>query len=133
MEDLQKIQELLSLSESSARILLIHNRWDVSRILELFDRKGKEQLFLEAGLVLDDNDNNSNSNSNNNNDSSFPALSQITCNVCFDDFSKDEFSIMSCGHYYCNNCKFFILWQYHPFFCCFEVILTLYLILLRLD
>ncbi|KAH7660933.1 E3 ubiquitin ligase RBR family protein [Dioscorea alata] len=99
MEDLQKIIEFLSLSESSARILLIHNRWDVTRILELFDRKGKEQLFLEAGLVLDDNNNN-----NNNNDSSFSALSQITCNVCFDDFSKDEFSIMSCGHYYCNNC-----------------------------
>lgn len=129
MEALQKVIEFLSLSESSARILLIHNRWDVTKILELFDRKGKEQLFLEAGLVLDDNNNN-----NNNNDSSFSALSQITCNVCFDDFSKDEFSVMSCGHYYCNNCKFFNLFcSTILFFCCFKVILTLYLILLRLD
>lgn len=128
MEALQKVIEFLSLSESSARILLIHNRWDVTKILELFDRKGKEQLFLEAGLVLDDN------NYNNNNDSSFSALSQITCNVCFDDFSKDEFSVMSCGHYYCNNCKFFNLFcSTILFFCCFKVILTLYLILLRLD
>lgn len=128
MEALQKVIEFLYLSENSARILLIHNRWDVTKILELFDRKGKEQLFLEAGLVLDDN------NYNNNNDSSFSALSQITCNVCFDDFSKDEFSVMSCGHYYCNNCKFFNLFcSTILFFCCFKVILTLYLILLRLD
>ncbi|KAJ0980341.1 hypothetical protein J5N97_008596 [Dioscorea zingiberensis] len=93
MEQLNIMKEILALPENSARILLINHRWDVRRILELFERKGKERLFSEAGVTLHEN-----------NGPSLSSQSTITCNVCFEDFSMDEVSMMSCGHYYCNNC-----------------------------
>ncbi|KAH0467384.1 hypothetical protein IEQ34_004622 [Dendrobium chrysotoxum] len=54
-EDLRKIMELLALSEQHARTLLIHYRWDVERIFELLEQKGKDRLFSEAGLTMSEN------------------------------------------------------------------------------
>ncbi|KAG0490690.1 hypothetical protein HPP92_007553 [Vanilla planifolia] len=40
--DLRKVMELLALSEHNARTLLIHYRWDVERVFELLEQKGKD-------------------------------------------------------------------------------------------
>ncbi|PKU60812.1 putative E3 ubiquitin-protein ligase ARI1 [Dendrobium catenatum] len=69
--------ELLVLSEQHARTLLIHYRWDVERIFELLEEKGKDRLFSEAGLTMSDN--------------KVIVLSSysdpFTCSICFEDVS----------------------------------------------
>jgi len=95
-EDLRKVMELLVISEQHARTLLIHYRWDVERIFELLEQKGKEQLFSEAGVTIIENRGTDLSSS----------LTMYTCHVCFEDVSPDAATEMDCGHCYCNDCKF---------------------------
>ena len=98
-EVLQKAMDLLGLSERHARTLLIYYRWDVERIFEMLEKKGRELLFWEAGIKIAENKR------------AILACSsdQITCGICFDDVSRDETSMMDCGHYFCIDCKFFSL------------------------
>lgn len=91
--------ELLALREQHARTLLIHYRWDVERIFELLEVKGRERLFLEAGVSAIENKGRVLSSS--------PC--PITCNVCFDEVPPSRVSEMDCGHCFCNECKPFSL------------------------
>ncbi|XP_008790210.1 probable E3 ubiquitin-protein ligase ARI2 isoform X1 [Phoenix dactylifera] len=93
-EDLRKVMDLLSLREQHARTLLIHYRWDVERIFELLDQKGKERLFSEAGVtIIQHKDLDLSSSSD-----------PVRCNVCFEDVSSSTVTKMDCGHDYCNDC-----------------------------
>ncbi|KAG8096937.1 hypothetical protein GUJ93_ZPchr0013g36696 [Zizania palustris] len=91
-EDLRKVMELLGLREHHARTLLIHYRWDVERIFELLDQKGRDRLFSEAGIPLQPA-----------NSAGLPS-SEVTCNVCYEDVPLSDASKMDCGHNYCNEC-----------------------------
>lgn len=83
--------------EHHARTLLIHFRWDVERVLELFVEDGKDKLFAAAGVkILDHSD-------------PFPSESCLTCDICIEDKPAIEFTAMDCGHYFCNECKIFFL------------------------
>lgn len=82
------------LKEQHARTLLIHYRWDVERIFELLDQKGRERLFSEAGVTIVENKGLSASSSSG------------TCNVCFESFPPGAVTEMDCGHSFCNDCKF---------------------------
>lgn len=93
-EDLRKVMELLGLREHHARTLLIHYRWDVERIFELLDQKGRDRLFSEAGIPLQPANN-----------AGSPSSTEVTCNVCYDDVPLSDASKMDCGHNYCNECK----------------------------
>ncbi|KAJ6799768.1 putative E3 ubiquitin-protein ligase ARI2 [Iris pallida] len=94
MEDLRKVMELLVISEQHARTLLIHYRWDVERIFELLEQKGKERLFPEAGVTIIEKKG-----------INLPgSTSMYTCNICFEDVSPGEATEMDCGHCYCNGC-----------------------------
>ncbi|KAM0886278.1 hypothetical protein ACQ4PT_029762 [Festuca glaucescens] len=99
-EDLRKVMELLGLKEHHARTLLIHYRWDVERIFELLDQKGRERLFSEAGISLRPANN-----------AGLPSPTEVTCNVCYDDVPLSAASHMDCGHNYCNDCwtEYFIV------------------------
>lgn len=86
--------ELLGLREHHARTLLIHYRWDVERIFELLDQKGRDRLFSEAGIPLQYANN------------AGPASStEVTCDVCYEDVPPSSASEMDCGHNYCNDCE----------------------------
>ena len=87
--------DLLPLGEHHARSLLIHYRWDVERVLAVFVEKGKEQLYADVGVTVVEHDDLSLS--------MFP--SPLTCDICLNDVSTNEMTIMDCGHYFCNNCK----------------------------
>ncbi|CAL9186648.1 unnamed protein product, partial [Musa hybrid cultivar] len=91
-EDLRKVMELLVLKEQHARTLLIHYRWDVERIFELLDQKGRERLFSEAGVTIVETKGLSASSSSG------------TCNVCFESFPPGAVTEMDCGHSFCNDC-----------------------------
>ena len=87
--------ELLGLKEHHARTLLIHYRWDVERIFELLDQKGRDRLFSEAGIPLHYT----------NNAAGPPSSTEVTCLVCYDDVPHSAASKMDCGHNYCNDCE----------------------------
>lgn len=104
--------DLLALREQHARTLLIHYRWDVERIFELLDQKGKERLFSEAGVTIIQHKGLDLSSSD-----------HVECNVCFEYVSRSTVTEMDCGHYYCNDCKSSLLHVKHlqlsPSLCCF--------------
>ncbi|KAG0488995.1 hypothetical protein HPP92_007806 [Vanilla planifolia] len=92
--DLRKVMELLALSEHNARTLLIHYRWDVERVFELLEQKGKDRLFSEAGLTIVENKMIDLSS----------CCDPFTCSICFEEVSPTAVTEMDCGHYYCNEC-----------------------------
>lgn len=99
-EVLGTVMDLLSLREHHARTLLIHYRWDVDKIIAVLIDKGKDQLYEEAGVTTVAI-----------NDFSSQLPSTLTCNVCMEEVSVCEVTIMDCGHYFCNNCwiEYFIV------------------------
>lgn len=86
--------ELLGLREHHARTLLIHYRWDVERIFELLDQKGRDSLFSEAGIPLQYTRN-----------AGPTSSAEVTCNVCYDDVPPSCALEMDCGHSYCSDCE----------------------------
>eukprot|EP00250_Pteridium_aquilinum_P014885 c22261_g1_i1 orf=390-2255(+) len=95
--DLQKVADMLGIKQRHARTLLIHERWDFERLCENLAEKGKDQLFLDAGLPLEA--------------SAAPRTRcseylprAFTCETCFDDVSPEASSTMDCGHTFCNEC-----------------------------
>ncbi|KAG6494994.1 hypothetical protein ZIOFF_042784 [Zingiber officinale] len=91
-EDLRKVMQLLALKEQHARTLLIHYRWDVERIFELLDQKGRDRLFSQEGVPVVDNKGLSTS------------VNPVTCDVCFETVPTDAITEMDCGHTFCNDC-----------------------------
>ncbi|OAY76225.1 putative E3 ubiquitin-protein ligase ARI2, partial [Ananas comosus] len=102
-EDLWSVMDLLSLSEGNARTLLIHYRWDVERIFELLDRKGKHWLFSEAGITIAEKPKHY--------ALSTSSAGPVTCAVCFEKIPSSGVTEMGCGHFYCNGCwtEYFII------------------------
>lgn len=92
--DLQKVADMLGIRQKHARTLLIHGRWDYERLCGNLAEKGREQLFLEAGLSLEA--------------SAAPHKHHVsrpfTCEICFEDVSPEHTNTMDCGHTFCNEC-----------------------------
>lgn len=93
-EDLRKVMELLALSEQHARTLLIHYRWDVERIFELLEQKGRERLFSEAGVTVVERKG----------VELWSSRGVAMCSVCFEEVAASRVTEMDCGHFYCNDC-----------------------------
>lgn len=91
-EDLHRIMDVLSLKEHHARTLLIHYRWDVEKVLAVLVERGKDELYVAAGVSVAEH-------SNLCSPSSFPM-----CEICMDEKPSNEFTTMDCGHYFCNEC-----------------------------
>ncbi|GJN24037.1 hypothetical protein PR202_gb11745 [Eleusine coracana subsp. coracana] len=96
-QDLSTVMNLLNIKQHQARALLIYHRWKIDGICDCFDRKGRERMLRDAGIVLQENN-------------SLPAggsttpIGSVTCNVCFEDYSPNAVSTMDCGHCFCNGC-----------------------------
>lgn len=95
--ELRKVAEMLGIKQRHARTLLIHERWDFVRLCENLAEKGKDQLFLEAGLSSEA--------------SAAPHIRHseyssrpFTCETCFEDVSSEDATTMDCGHTFCNQC-----------------------------
>ena len=84
---------MLSLKEHHARTLLIHYRWDVEKVLAVLVERGRDELYVAAGVSVAEHSDLS---------SSSPFL---MCEICMDEKPADEFTAMDCGHYFCNECK----------------------------
>lgn len=91
-EDLHRIMDVLSLKEHHARTLLIHYRWDVEKVLAVLVERGKDQLYMEAGVKVTEHSN------------SCSSSSLLMCDICIEEKPAKEFTTMDCGHYFCNDC-----------------------------
>uniref|UniRef100_A0A0A9CSL9 RBR-type E3 ubiquitin transferase n=1 Tax=Arundo donax TaxID=35708 RepID=A0A0A9CSL9_ARUDO len=87
---------LLNIKQHQARALLIHHRWRMDCICDCFDRKGRDRMLRDAGIVLQKNNSLAVGGST--------MTMSVTCNVCFEDFSLTFICTMDCGHSFCNNC-----------------------------
>lgn len=100
-KDLLTVMDLLSVSEHHARTLLIHYRWDVDKVIEVYVEKGKSCMFSEAGLSiveLIDLD-------------QLEPSSMVMCIICIENVPAENVTKMDCGHCFCNNCKhLFLYW-----------------------
>lgn len=85
--------DVLAVKEHHARTLLMHYRWDVERIFELLDQKGRDRFFSEAGVTL--------------HKSNISSTGIVTCIICFEEVCEHESTEMDCGHRFCNDCMFF--------------------------
>ncbi|MCL7039926.1 hypothetical protein MKW94_023118 [Papaver nudicaule] len=93
-EELRRVMEFLVLNEHQARVLLIHHCWDIDKLLKTLVEKGKETLFSEAGIFI----------VGPRNLSSTAPSATIACNICTEDCSFNEVTMMDCGHNFCNKC-----------------------------
>ncbi|KAG1348161.1 RBR-type E3 ubiquitin transferase [Cocos nucifera] len=92
-EDLRKVMDVLAIKEQHARTLLIYYQWNVERVYELLERKGREQLCCDAGVSISENKG-----------LDLKSSSPITCGICFEDVAPSKATSMDCGHSYCNDC-----------------------------
>ncbi|KAJ8506710.1 hypothetical protein OPV22_007596 [Ensete ventricosum] len=92
---LRNVMDLLLVSEQQARSLLIYYRWNVQKVYDSFERKGKERLFQDVGVVISDS---------RDLDISGSSTAVITCNICFEDVAVLDATKMDCGHLFCNDC-----------------------------
>lgn len=98
-EDLQRVMEFVSVREHHARTLLIHYRWDIDKLFEVYVEKGKSRMFSEAGVSavefvdLDPPE----------------SSSKVMCLICMDDMPAKDMTKMDCGHCFCKNCKHLFL------------------------
>lgn len=100
-EVLVRVMELLTLKKSQARTLLIHYRWNVDKLLDVYSERGKESLFKTAGLTVFAHTSLS--------ESRYSLRKKMTCEICMDDdLQSYTMTRMDCGHCFCNNC-----WKEH--------------------
>uniref|UniRef100_A0A0E0D3W2 RBR-type E3 ubiquitin transferase n=1 Tax=Oryza meridionalis TaxID=40149 RepID=A0A0E0D3W2_9ORYZ len=115
-QDLSMVMNLLYIKQHQARALLIHHRWKMESILDHFDRKGRDRMLKEAGVVIQQQAEEKSSSDGGDTAmaaSPSPRLgSSVTCYVCFEEVSPDAVSTMDCGHCFCNDC-----WTEHFFAC----------------
>lgn len=91
--------DLLSLKEHTARTLLIHYRWDVDKLLAVLVEQGKDKLFAQAGVTVVEHGNHVPSR----------LSRKVMCNICMEEVPAKKVTIMECGHFFCNYCKYLSL------------------------
>ncbi|XP_071694483.1 probable E3 ubiquitin-protein ligase ARI2 [Rutidosis leptorrhynchoides] len=88
--------ELLNIKEHQARTLLIHYRWDVDKVIDVYVNKGKDRLYEEACVMV-----------NHNSDVSSVRIQRSSvalCEICMEEVPIYKMTTMDCGHSFCNNC-----------------------------
>ena len=99
---MESIKELLhNLKEHHIRTLLIHYRWDVKKVYDVFAEKGKERLCLEASVMVHDGSE----------IASVQLSSPALCEICMEDVPFNKMTKMDCSHCFCNNCKATLLFE----------------------
>lgn len=81
--------------------LLLIKEYHVRDLTKAYADKGKEKLLEDGGVCI--------TKGGDDLLSSLPSL--ITCFVCFDSVSLDKATTMDCGHYFCTNCEYIVLYK----------------------
>jgi ariadne-1 len=98
-QEVEKISEVLGVSNSSARVLLRKFEWKVERIMDTFFDKELAGVLRQAGITLADITFSIQDNE---------QEDEFDCPLCYDTVAIAETSILGCSHRFCNNC-----WEQH--------------------
>ncbi|XP_022873122.1 probable E3 ubiquitin-protein ligase ARI8 isoform X2 [Olea europaea var. sylvestris] len=89
-EDITRISTVLSVSRDAACILLRRFKWSVNDVHEEWfadeERVRDSVGLLEKPLVQ------------------FSNAKQVTCGICFENFSPEQICTAACGHPFCDTC-----------------------------
>jgi len=96
---IRQANEFLQVDKGLARIVLKHFKWDAEKLLERWMEKGKDQVFMEAGVRLME-EGSQKQEVEDQPTSSTPR----ECEICFSEVSPSEAHAISCGHSFCAEC-----------------------------
>nr|BAJ96176.1 predicted protein [Hordeum vulgare subsp. vulgare] len=101
-QDVSMVMNLVNVARHNARALLMHHRWKMDRIHDFLERRGREGLFRDAGIVVPPEDCGTATRAR---AAPHKRPRIVTCNVCFEDVARpSDVSTMDCGHCFCNDC-----------------------------
>nr|BAJ85687.1 predicted protein [Hordeum vulgare subsp. vulgare] len=101
-QDVSMVMNLVNVARHNARALLMHHRWKMDRIHDFLERRGREGLFRDAGIVVPPEDCGTATRAR---AAPHKRPRIVTCNVCFEDVARpSDVSTMDCGHCFCNYC-----------------------------
>ncbi|XP_057962909.1 probable E3 ubiquitin-protein ligase ARI8 isoform X2 [Malania oleifera] len=89
-DDIAKISTVLSIPGVSARILLRHYNWSVSKVHDEWfadEEKVRKAVGLLENPVVE-----------------FPNARELTCGICFETYPCDRIHAAACRHPFCNSC-----------------------------
>ena len=94
------VKDISSLPPTIIRILLTYFGWDKELLLERYfmDPDNLPELFKKANIVWPVE------TQTTENPSADPGDEQVTCPICYDDFTATAQSGLACGHKFCTNC-----------------------------
>ncbi|XP_050233757.1 probable E3 ubiquitin-protein ligase ARI8 [Mercurialis annua] len=91
-DEISKVSTSLSIPRNAATLLLHHYRWTDTKLFDdWFDDEDK--VREEAGLLNKER-----------NECSCSRDGELTCNICFDSFTLENFTSAVCGHCFCKIC-----------------------------
>lgn len=99
-EALEPVTSVLGCSSSTARLLLMHFRWDSDLLFGAVAERGMEYIYRLARVISNTDETPAQPSGN--------ATADVTCGTCFCDVAPEEATAMECGHAFCNDC-----WQQH--------------------
>lgn len=96
----RNVNAVLKISEKTTRLLLIHFKWDKTRLFESYFTQHQDQFFKNAHVVNP-------FNKSATTDPSQPpqlATSEEECEICFNQNKLENTAALACGHRYCTSC-----------------------------
>ncbi|MQL84629.1 hypothetical protein Taro_017138 [Colocasia esculenta] len=88
-EDINRISQVLSIPKVDACILLRIYKWSVSKVHDAWfadeESVRKAMGLLEKAIEM-------------------PKTRELTCGICFEDYSHNKMSSAACGHPFCDTC-----------------------------
>ena len=92
-ESVEKIQELLIISENASKILLKHFNYNTEKLFNIYFEKGRDKLFKEVGI-----ENNIEGKEEDN-------KNIFSCLGCFEEVEISQTTkLNTCDHRFCNEC-----------------------------
>ncbi|MQL94197.1 hypothetical protein Taro_026855 [Colocasia esculenta] len=88
-EDINRISQVLSIPKVDACILLRHYKWSVSKVHDAWFAD-EESVRKAVGLLEKPIE--------------MPKARELTCGICFEDYSHNKMSSAACGHPFCDTC-----------------------------
>lgn len=95
---LGEVIAILNCSTSTARLLLMHFRWDKGSLFEAMAERGMEPIFRAARVISQFSSDLR----------KLPSGGETLCGICFSQQPASEVTTMECGHCFCDDC-----WKTH--------------------
>mmetsp|Transcript_14211 Transcript_14211/g.42929 ORF Transcript_14211/g.42929 Transcript_14211/m.42929 type:complete len:605 (-) Transcript_14211:1274-3088(-) len=102
MQALEEVTHILDCPRSTARLLLMHHRWQKEPLFGAMAERG-ERAVLHVARVTPRNPGEAPPCSPVKGEAAV-ATEEISCKCCFCDVSPAEATSMGCGHAFCNDC-----------------------------